>query len=767
MSGPQIDRRALLAAAGALGLVPALPALAADQAAKVRSLLKQMTLDEKIGQTHQPAGGRQKALNSKIDAAALDLVRKGGVGSYLHVAGAAFLRELQRTAVEESRLKIPLLFAIDVVHGFRTIYPVPLAIAATFDPAVAQATARMAAVETAVSGLHWTFAPMVDIARDPRWGRIVEGAGEDPYLGAVMADAQVRGFQGEDLSGPDAILACAKHFGAYGAAAGGRDYDSAEISERTLNEVYLPPFHAAARAGAKGGTGTMMTAFNDLGGVPTTANAELVRGVLKARWAWPGLVVSDWNAILELVTHGIAETPVQAAALALKAGIDMDMASGVYAAHLKTAIAEDPALSPLLDQAVSRILATKMRLGLFDDPYRFGDPAREKSLFLSPAHRAVARDAARKAVVLLKNDGELLPIDPGKKAIALIGALAADSLSQLGSWKARGQAADVAPLLPALQEAAPAGTKIVHVAGAGPRSDDESGIPAAVAAAKAADLVLLMVGEDFDHSGESRSRSDLSLPGAQNALARAVLATGKPVVVLLPSGRPLVAPQLFETAPAVLATWFLGVEAGPALAEVLFGKAAPGGRLPVGFPRAVGQSPSFYAHVPTGRPADPDLAKDTARYHDVDIGPLFPFGHGLSYAPFAYSDLALDRDRVGPDGKVRISLAVANTGARHADEVVQLYVRDPVATVARPVKELRGFVRLSLAPGERRRVTFVLAAAQLAIWSAVGWSIEAGKVEVMIGSSSADIRLRGAFTVTAAGKTAAPAAALLTPVEVA
>ncbi|PVM90609.1 beta-glucosidase BglX [Caulobacter endophyticus] len=761
--GPLIDRRALLAAGAALGLAPVLPALAAGQDARVRDLLRQMTLDEKIGQTHQPAGGRQKALNSKIDATALDLVRKGGVGSYLHVAGAAFLRELQRTAVEESRLKIPLLFAIDVVHGFRTLYPVPLAMAATFDPEIVRATARMAAVETAVSGLHWTFAPMVDIARDPRWGRIVEGAGEDPYLGSVMAAAQVRGFQGEGLAGKDSILACAKHFGAYGAAAGGRDYDSAELSDRTLNEVYLPPFHAAAKAGA----GTMMTAFNDLNGEPTTANAALVRGVLKTQWTWPGLVVSDWNAILELINHGVAETPVQAAALALKAGVDMDMASGVYAAHLKTAIAQDPSLLPLLDQAVTRILTAKMRLGLFDDPYRFGDPEREKTIFAGPEHRAIAREAARKAVVLLKNDGGLLPIAPTARKIAVVGALATDSLSQLGSWKARGQVADVAPLLPALKAAAPAGTEIVHVAGAGPRSDDETGIPAAVEAARAADLVLLMVGEDFDHSGESRSRSDLSLPGAQGALARAVLATGKPVVVLLPSGRPLVAPEVLEKAPAVLATWFLGVEAGPALADILFGKSAPGGRLPVGFPRATGQSPTYYAHVPTGRPADPDLAKDTVRYHDVDIGPLFPFGHGLSYAAFAYSDLALDRESIAPTGAVKVSMTLTNTGALEADEVVQLYVRDPLASVARPVKELRGFVRVTLKPGEKRRVTFTLSAAQLAIWSPDGWRIEAGKVEVMVGSSSADIRLRGAFTIAASGKGRDPAAAILTPVGLA
>lgn len=731
----------------------------ASHAQRVKDLLSRMTLDEKIGQMHQPAGGRQKALNSKIDAAALALVRQGGVGSYLHVAGAQFLRDLQKVAVEESRLKIPLLFAIDVIHGFRTLYPVPLAMAATFDPEAYRACARMAAVETSISGLHWTFAPMVDVARDPRWGRVVEGSGEDPYLGSVMAVAQTEGFQTPNLAGRDTVLACVKHFGAYGAVAGGRDYDSADLSERTLNEVVLPAFHAGKTAGA----GSFMTAFNDIGGVPTTANAALVRGQLRDQWGFDGIVVSDWNAIAELIAHGVAETPAQAAALALKAGVDMDMAGGVYAAHLKTAAAEDPSLLPLIDQAVGHILLTKARLGLFDDPYRFGDVAREKTVMVSAPHRAIARDAARKSVVLLKNDGALLPLAKTAK-VAVVGALADDARSAIGSWKARGEEADAVTLVAALKSRLPG---VTYVPGAAPRSDDLSGVAAAVAATKAADVTLLVVGEDFDHSAESRSRADLSLPGGQKALADAVLATGKPVVLVVMGGRPLAIPDLLAKAPASLMTWLLGVESGPALADILLGEATPAGRLPMGLPRSAGGLPETYARYPTGRPADPDLAKDTTRYHDLDIGPVYPFGHGLSYASFAYSGVTLDQAEIGPQGTVNVSVAVTNTGKVAADEVVQLYMRDPLAAVARPVKELRGFRRLALKPGETRRVTFRLEARQCAFWEAGRWRIQKGKIELMVGASSDDIRARAAFAISADGWSDTPAAALLTPVTVA
>lgn len=732
--------------------------VSAERVRMVQDLLARMTLDEKIGQMHQPPGGRQKALNSRIDAAALDLVRKGGVGSYLHVAGAQFLRDLQKVAVEESRLKIPLLFAIDVVHGYRTLYPVPLAMAATFDPDAYRACARMAAVETSVAGLHWTFAPMVDVARDPRWGRVVEGAGEDAYLGSVMSVAQTEGFQTKDLAGRDTVLACVKHFGAYGAVAGGRDYDSADISERTLNEVILPPFAAGKTAGA----GSFMTAFNDIGGVPTTANAALVRGLLRDKWGFDGIVVSDWNAISELIAHGVAETPAQAAALALKAGVDMDMAGGVYAAHLKTAVAEEPGLLPLIDQAVTHILMTKARLGLFDDPYRFGDVAREKTVMVSPPHRAIARDAARKAVVLLKNDGDLLPLAKGAK-VAVVGALADDARSAIGSWKARGEEADAITLVSALKARLPG---VVYVPGATPRADDLSGVAAALEAAKAADVTLLVVGEDFDHSAESRSRSDLSLPGGQKALAEAILATGKPVVLLVMGGRPLAIPELLARAPAALMTWLLGVESGPALADILLGEVSPAGRLPMGLPRASGSLPETYSHYPTGRPADPDLTKDTVRYHDLDVGPAYPFGHGLSYARFAYSDLVLDKTAVGLGDTLSATLTVTNTGKVIADEVVQLYMRDPVAAVARPVKELRGFRRLTLKPGETRRLTFILSPRQCAFWDHGRWRIERGRIDLMAGASSADIRSRAAFTINSEGWSDVSPAAIVTPVSV-
>ena len=735
----------------------ALP-LNAAHVRKVKDLLSRMTLDEKIGQMHQPPGGRQKALNSRIDAAALDLVRRGGVGSYLHVAGAQFLRDLQKVAVEESRLKIPLLFAIDVVHGYRTLYPVPLAMAATFDPEAYRACARMAAVETSVAGLHWTFAPMVDVARDPRWGRVVEGAGEDPYLGAVMGVAQTEGFQTRNLAGRDTVLACVKHFGAYGAVAGGRDYDSADISERTLHEVILPPFAAGKAAGA----GSFMTAFNDIGGVPTTANAALVRGLLRDKWGFDGIVVSDWNAIAELIAHGVAETPAQAAALALKAGVDMDMAGGVYAAHLKTAVAEDAALLPLIDQAVTHILMTKARLGLFDDPYRFGDVTREKTVMVSAPHRAIARDAARKSVVLLKNDGGVLPLAKGAK-VAVVGALADDARSAIGSWKARGEETDAVTLVAALKARLP---DLVYAPGAAPRADDLAGVAAAVEAAKAADVTVLVVGEDFDHSAESRSRSDLSLPGGQKALADAILTTGKPVVLLIMGGRPLAIPDLLAKAPAALMTWLLGVESGPALADILLGEVSPAGRLPMGLPRTAGALPETYGHYPTGRPADPDLAKDTTRYHDLDVGPVYPFGHGLSYARFDYSGLELDKAAIGDGETLSATLTVTNTGKVTADEVVQLYIRDPVAAVARPVMALRGFRRLTLKPGETRRLTFALSARQFAFWDAGRWRIEKGRIDLMVGASSADVRARAAFMIDKDGWSDTSPAAILTPVTV-
>jgi len=777
-----LKRLCIVLAAGLLGLSLSTAGAATAQTVdapsqRVRDLLGRMTLEEKIGQLNQVPGGRQRALNSRLDAAALERVRRGEIGSFLHVAGAAQIRDLQRLAVEESRLGVPLLFGMDVVHGYKTLFPVPLALAASWDPELVQQTAHVAAMEATAAGLNWTFSPMVDIARDARWGRVVEGAGEDPYLGSILATAQVRGYQGQSLADAGSILATAKHFVGYGAAQGGRDYDSADISDRTLHEVYLPPFYAAAQAGA----GSMMTAFNDIAGVPLTAHPALVRGLLRGQWGYDGLIVSDWNAIPELLNHAVAGTPQEAGALALRGGVDMDMAGNLYSAQLKGAVEADPSLLPLLDESVVAVLTAKERLGLFDDPYGRTDPAREAEAMLTPEHRALAREAARRSIVLLKNDGDLLPLAASARRIAVIGALAEDANSSLGSWRAQGKVEDVRPLIPALREAMPqarftyaqgyrseaAPTIAVTAAGEGAQSvretSDAEALAEAVDAARAADLVLLVVGEHFDRSGEARSYTDIGLSPAQNALAAAVLDTGKPVVVILMNGRPLAIPELARRAPAILETWFLGVESGPAIADILTGRVSPGGRLPIVFPRASGAAPVTYAHLPTGRPAAEDLTRDTARYRDQPITPLFAFGHGLSYGRFEYGDLDFSQTKIDAGGQVEVSVVVRNTSAVAADEVIQLYVRDPVAAVSRPVQELRGFRRVAFAPGEAKRVRFTLTPAQVAFWEADGWRIQPGAIEVMVGASSADIRARGVFTITTAGMSTIPAAAIPTP----
>jgi beta-glucosidase len=605
---------------------------------------------------------------------------------------------------------------------------------------------------------------MIDIARDPRWGRIVEGAGEDPYLGARMAVAQVAGYQGGNLLRPGSIMATAKHFGAYGAAVGGRDYNSADVSERTLQEVYLPPFYAAARAGA----GSFMVAFNDIAGVPTTSNRELLRGTLRERWGWQGLMVSDWGSIGELINHGVAEDRKAAGVLALDASVDMDMVGGVFADDLKAGIEKDAARLKLLDEAVLRILRVKEQLGLFDQPMAYHDTEREARELLAPEHREAARAIARQSIVLLKNEGRLLPLDTTKlRSVAVVGALATDGLSSLGSWRAQGKAEDVVTVLKGITNALPPRVKVVSAAGADPRNGDLTGIPAAVKLAKSADVVILMIGEDFDQSGEARSRSSLELPPSQLELARRVLELGKPVVVLLANGRPLAIPELAERAPAIVETWMLGVEAGNAVADVLLGKFSPAGRLPAAFPRATGAVPFYYAANATGRPADPDLAKDTVRYHDLPITPLFPFGHGLSYSEFRYADLSQSVQSVAPGERIDISITVENVGGVPSDEVVQLYVRDPVATIARPVLELRGFKRVELGAGQRKRVTFSLTPEQLAFWSPKGqWLIEAGRIDYWIGASSADLRANGSFEIAKTHTGSAPAAALPTRVIV-
>jgi len=698
-------------------------------------LVNRMSAREKLGQLNQVAGGRSKSLNSRLNAAMLERIRQGEIGSLLHVAGAKELRNLQRVAVEESKHGIPLLFAMDVVHGYKTILPAPIGIASTFDPDAARAAARIAAIEATSAGLNWTFAPMIDVARDPRWGRIVEGAGSDPYLVSTMARAQVEGFQGSDLSDPTSILATAKHFGAYGAAAGGRDYDSADISARSLNEIYLPPFYAAMSAGA----GAFMTAFNDINGVPTTANRSLIEGVLRNTWSFDGAVVSDWNAIAELINHGVAKNMTEAGSLALSAGVDIDMTSRVYFDHLAEAVKEDARLAAQLDEAVMRVLKLKRRLGLFDDPYRSVD-SNSEIVEPPPAHRRTARDIAAKSIVLLKNEGGFLPVKGSPRRIAVIGALADDASSQLASWRARGEAKHAISFLSAIRKTFPQAD--INYAPSVSTAKQASSIRTAAEAARRSDLVLLFLGEHFDFSGEARSRSSIALPDGQLQLARAVFATERPVVAILTGGRPLAIEEVAEKSDAVLATWYLGTQAGPALASVLTGAAAPGGKLPLSFPRRTGQIPKTYDHFNRGRPANPNLDADSARYMDLPITPLYSFGHGLSYSTFRYSNLRLSEFEISREATVTVQFTITNSGERYAEETPQLYIRDAHASIARPVKQLRGFHRVGLDAQQSAVVAFELSANQFAYFGANGkWIVEPGVIELMIGASSADIRL--------------------------
>jgi beta-glucosidase len=695
----------------------------------VDSLLARMTLEEKLGQLNQISNGPDSATRA-------DLIRQGRIGSFLNVAGADTTRRLQRIAVEQSRLHIPLLFSLDVIHGFRTIYPVPLGEAASWDPAIAGRTSRMAAVEAAAAGLHWTFAPMVDIARDPRWGRVVEGAGEDPYLGNALAAARVRGFQGLNLREPSAVAATAKHFAAYGAAEGGRDYNTAEVSERTLREVYLPPFRAAACAGAA----TFMAGFNDIAGVPDHSNPWLLTDILRGEWGFDGLVVSDWTGVAELVNHGIGADNGAVGKAALDAGVDVDMVSEIYSKSLPALVRNGTVSMAKVDEAVRRMLRLKYRLGLFTDPYRSIDPARERAATLTAENRALARDAGRRSIVLLKNDGGVLPLRKDVRTLAVIGALAADSGAAIGNWSAFGRAEDATSVLTGIRRAVSAGTTVRYARGASPESDDTTGIAQAVSVARGADAVVLVIGETPGMSAEASSRASIDLPGAQLRLAQAVKATGVPVVVVLMNGRPLATQWLHDNVPAIVETWFLGTEHGSATADVLFGDVNPAGRLPVTVPRVTGQIPIYYAHRNTGRPPSAPN-KYSSKYLDVSFEPLYVFGHGLSYTTFEYGAPTLSATTMRPGDSLRVDVEVTNTGRTAGDEVVQLYLRDEVASIARPVRELRGFRRVHLAPGERRTVRFTLDVRDLAFYDADMHHVaEPGAFRVFAGGSSAATR---------------------------
>jgi beta-glucosidase len=701
------------------------PVVGSDREARVEALLRRMTLEEKIGQLQQLDGD----VDGRFRPEHLELARSGRLGSTLNVRGARSVNELQRAAVEGSRLKVPLLFGFDTIHGYRTIFPIPLGEAASFDPALAEETARAAAAESAAVGLKWTFAPMVDIARDPRWGRIAEGAGEDPYLGSALARARVRGFQGDDHARPERVVATAKHWVGYGAAEGGRDYNTTDLSERALREVYFPPFQAAVEAGV----GTLMSAFNDLDGAPASANPFTLTRVLRGEWRFDGLVVSDYRSVLELLAHGFAADEAEAARQALAAGVDMEMVSRLYAQHVPGLVKRGALPVSVIDEAVRRILRIKARAGLFESPYV--DPAREGTALLRPETRALARRAAARSMVLLRNEAGVLPLRKDLPALAVIGPLADDREAVLGSWRGDGRPEDAVSVLAGIREAVAPATRVLHVKGCEAEGGDAAGLPAAVDAARQADAVVLVVGETAEMSGEASSRSRLDLPGRQQELVQAVQAAGKPTVVVLLNGRPLTIGWIAENVPSVLEAWQGGTEAGRATADVLFGDVNPGGKLPITFPRSVGQVPLYYAHKRTGRPPTND--KWTSKYLDVPVTPQFPFGFGLSYTTFALSDLRLAADTVAAGGRVGVEVTVRNTGARAGDEVVQLYVSDPAASVTRPVKQLRAFQRVSLEPGQSRTLSFSLGPADLGLLDGrLKWVVEPGEFVVTAGTSS-------------------------------
>lgn len=690
--------------------------------ARIADLMKRMSREEKIGQL------MQRKMNDDSDKTDAALLAAGGMGSYLGAATEAGLRNrMQQVAVEESKLGIPLIFGFDTIHGFRTVFPIPLAMAASWDLDLVARLNTMAAAESAAAGIDWTFAPMVDIARDPRWGRIAEGAGEDPWLGSRIAEAAVKGFQGEDYGKADRVAACLKHYVGYGAAEGGRDYNTTEIGLSTLRNFYLPPF----KAGVKAGAATLMSAFNAINGVPASGNAFTLNQVLRKEWGFDGFVVSDWNSVAELIKHGYASDNAEATVTALPAGVDMEMVSECYRETLPALLDKEAVSQQVLDEAVRRILRIKFRKGLFERPYT--SPVKHDQ----SAYNALAREAAAKCSVLLKNDNETLPLKGDAKTVALIGPLADNQNELLGCWPGLGNPADVVTIRKGLGDAL-AGAKLVVAEGCPIKGDDRSGIEAAVAAARQADVVVLALGEWALMSGENNHRMDLGLPGAQQELFDRVAATGKPVVTVLFAGRPLAVPTVLEKSAAVLMAWHPGVQAGPGVADVLTGKVAPTGRITATFPRYVGQVPVHYNHLQTGRPFED--------YRDGSRKELLPFGHGLTYTTFNYTPTIVSSASVKDEVTVRAT--VENTGKRAGTEVVQLYLRDVACSLgARPVRELKGYDRVTLQPGEKKEVSFKLSRQDLGCYSPEGeWVTQPGKFETVIAPNAGSGKMVG-FTL--------------------
>ncbi|MCQ4211836.1 beta-glucosidase BglX [Streptomyces longispororuber] len=731
--------------AGAAGATGATGARGRPYGSRVRDLLGRMTPDEKLGQLQQlpwvydlnPGSGSTKEVE--------DAARSGRLGSVLSVFGARTTNALQRIAVEESRLGIPLLFGLDVIHGFWTTFPIPLAQAAGFDPEVARTDARVSAEEARSNGVHWTFSPMMDVTHEPRWGRIAESGGEDPYLTARFAVAKIEGYQGSGYGAKETVAACAKHFVAYGGAEGGRDYNTVDVSESRLRNLHLPPFKAASEARVA----TVMASFNTISGVPAHGNAHTLTEILRDEWDFGGMVVSDWSGVQELIAHGFAEDGADAARLALNAGVDMEMTSTHLRTNGRALLRAGKITQRRVDDAVARVLDLKFELGLFDDPYVEEDAAVTKP---SAGARAAARTAAARSMVLLKNDGNVLPLATSVRSMALVGPFA-DSADLLGTWvlPAAAERFPAVKVLDAVRRAAP-DTKVTHVRGvdpAGREAGDADGIDAAVAAAKAADVTVVVVGEPAALSGEAAARSDLSLPGAQEELVTAIAATGRPFVVVLVNGRPLTTGDWIDAAPAVLEAWHPGTEAGHAIADVLFGTVNPGGKLPVSFPRTVGQLPVHYNHESTGRPYAADN-KFTSKYLDLPPTPQFPFGFGLSYTTFALGAPRLGRRDVSAAAlragdTVEVAVDVRNTGSRPGDEVVQLYVHDVAASITQPVRRLRGFQRVTLAAGAATTVRFRLGADDLGFWTndpRGRFLVEEGTFDLYVGTSStAEARL--------------------------
>ena len=697
----------------------------------IEELISKMTLDEKLGQMTLFTTDWEST-GPTIRGGYEDDIRKGKCGALFNSHTVEFTTRLQKIAVEESRLKIPLLFGYDVVHGYKTIFPIPLGAAASWDLDAIEKSAYIMSKEAASAGLHWTFSPMVDISRDPRWGRVMEGTGEDTYLGSKIAGAMVKGIQGDGFEKADRLIACVKHFAAYGAPAGGRDYNTVDMSERVLREVYLPPYKAAVDAGAL----TVMTSFNEYDGVPASGNKFLLTDILRKEWGFNGFVVTDYTSINEMVEHGVVSDETEAGILSIQAGVDMDMQSGAFQEKVKKGLETGQLTSQQIDNSVRNILKIKKKLGLFVDPFRFSDPEREKLNILNEENLNFAREISKKSIVLLKNNG-VLPVSNNIKKILLTGPLAADKENLTGVWSASGEGRHCVSLLEGMQNNPRSKTiRIEHLKGCDFESDDRSGFNAVLKAAEDADIIILAIGENKEMSGEAASRAMIRIPGVQEELLKALKASGKPIITVVMNGRPLVLKDVHDHSDALIEAWWLGTQAGNALADVIYGDYNPSGKLPMTFPIHEGQIPVFYSHKNTGRPFNPD-SKWTTKYLDIPNEPLYPFGYGLSYTTFNYGPVKTDKKSFRTNETVSVSVELHNSGTIDGEEVVQLYVRDLVASVTRPVKELKGFRKVMLKAGEKKIIQFTLKEKDLTFLDRnMNWVTEPGDFEVFVGTDS-------------------------------